>query len=212
MNFLSPAASLASAATDWLDEATEGATRLRGPLRIEVVRALTAEDIESGFLTPAPPPTLQSIKSSHHSLAKLLAAGRTAIEASRITGYSPQYISRLRNDPAFAELLLHYSEVEELASSDFLGTMREVGLDMLNELRERIEKDPGALSVGQLHEGIKLLLVEPMKSEALRGGMSTGVGPMTIQFVSSATPQASQERAAKTIEGTISESNPGGGF
>jgi len=193
---------LAAAATEWLDEATDGATRFRVPLRIEVVRPLTAEDISGGFLTPAPPPTLRDIKASHHSLAKALAEGRSAIEASRITGYSPGYISRLQSDPAFRELLLHYSEVNEIASTDFLGAMREVGLDMLNELRARVEKDPEALSIGQLQDGIKLLLVEPMKSEALRGGLSAGIAPVTIQFVASGTPQASAEREGTLIEHT----------
>ena len=197
----SPPGDLVASAVAFLDEATDRATRLRGPLRIEVVRALTAEDITGGFAKPAPPPTLREIKSSHHSLARLVAQGRSHADASRITGYSPGYIGRLVADPSFRELVLHYTEVDEIAQSDFLGTMREVGLDLLNELRERVEKDPGALSVTQLHEGIKLLLVEPMKSEALRGGLAAGVAPVTIQFVASATPQASDVREGALIEG-----------
>jgi len=194
-----------SDAIAFLDEATPQASKLRQPLRIEVVRALTDEDISGGFLTPAPPPTLREIKSSHHSLARLLAQGREVIEASRITGYSPGYISRLKSDPTFRELILHYTTVEEIASVDFLGSMREVGLDMLNELRERVEQDPKSLSTPQLHEGIKLLLVEPMKSEALRGGLQSAAGPMSITFVASATPQASIERETKLIEGERAE-------
>ena len=201
----SPPGDLIAAATAFLDEATDGATRLRGPLRIEVVRALTEADITGGFAKPAPPPSLREIKSSHHSLARLVAQGRSHADASRITGYSPGYIGRLVADPAFRELVLHYSEVEEIAQTDFLGTMREVGLDLLNELRERIERDPAALSVTQLHEGIKLLLVEPMKSEALRGGLAAGIAPVTIQFVASATPQAADEREGKLIEGDVAE-------
>ena len=185
----------------FLDEATQGASRLREPLRIEVVRTLTDEDISGGFLAPAAPPSLREIKASHHSLAKLLAQGRSHIEASRITGYSPGYVGRLAQDATFRELVLHYTEVEEIAATDFLGSMREVGLDMLNELRERIERDPAALSVGQLHEGIKLLLVEPMKSEALRGGLGASAGPITITFVASATPQANVAREGDVIEG-----------
>jgi hypothetical protein len=209
MNFLpsstfphgdAPADAVADALA-FLDEATSGATKLREPLRIEVVRTLTDEDISGGFLAPAPPPTLREIKSSHHSLARLIAQGRSHVEASRITGYSPGYIGRLAADDTFRELVLHYSKVEEIASTDFLGAMREVGLDMLNELRERVERDPGSLSVGQLHEGIKLLLVEPMKSEALRGGLVASTGPVTITFVASQTPQASVEREGKLIEG-----------
>lgn len=199
---------LVASATAWLDEATDGATRLRGPLRIEVVRALDEADILGGFCEAAPPPTLREIKSSHHSLARLLAQGRSHADASRITGYSPSYISRLAVDPAFRELLLHYTEVDEIAQTDFLGTMREVGLDLLAELRERVEKDPGALSVTQLHEGIKLLLVEPMKSEALRGGLAAGVAPLTIQFVSSGTPQAGAVRDGTLIEGDTVEGTP----
>jgi hypothetical protein len=84
---------------------------------------------------------------------------------------------------------------------DFLGSMREVGMDMLNELRERVETHPKSLSTSQLNEGIKLLLVESMKSEALRGGLQSAAGPITITFVASATPQASVEREAKLIEG-----------
>ena len=208
MNFFAPSTAAASTVTDameFLDEATAGATRLRGPLRIEVVRALTEEDISGDALAPAPPPSLREIKSSHHSLARLLAAGRSHIEASRITGYSPSYVSRLAGDPTFRELVLHYTEVEEIAQSDFLGTMREVGLDLLNELRDRVEKDPAGLSIGQLHDGIKLLLVEPMKSEALRGGLAAGVAPVTITFVSSATPQAGAERPGELIEHTATE-------
>ena len=202
--FPSPPRSARDDATDalaWLDEATDGASRLRVPLRIEVIRALTPDDLASGFLTPAPPPTLREIKSSHHSLARLLATGRSIIDAARITGYSPGYVSRLREDPAFRELVLHYGEVAEIAATDFLGTMREVGLDLLDELRKRVENDPSALSVGQLHDGIKLLLVEPMKSEALRGGLAAGIAPVTIQFVSSGTPQAGDVRESTLIEG-----------
>ena len=82
MNFLpssnfatrSPSESLAmdddavADALAFLDEATSGATRLREPLRIEVVRTLTDEDISGGFLTPSAPPSLREIKASHHSL------------------------------------------------------------------------------------------------------------------------------------------------
>jgi len=194
---------LVADAIAFLDEATPQASRLRAPLRIEVIRALTDEDISGDFLEPAPAPSLREIKSSHYSLARLLALGRSHIEASRITGYSPGYIGRLANDVAFRELILHYTTVDEIASTDFLGTMREVGLDMLNELRDRVEKDPAGISTTQLHEGIKLLLVEPMKSEAMRGGLAQGIAPVTITFVASQTPQASVEREGTLIEGKV---------
>lgn len=195
------------AATEWLDEATDSATRLRVPLRIEVVRPLTAADISGGFCEAAPPPTLREIKASHHNLAKIIAAGRSVTEASRITGYSPAYISRLRGDPAFASLVSHYSEVEELAATDFLGSMRAVGMDLLDELRRRVEDDPRVLTTAQLHDGIKLLLVEPMKAEAARAGGLGGaaVAPIQISFVASPTPQAGRVEDGRIIEGDARE-------
>lgn len=186
------------AANAFLDEATEGGTRFRGPLRIEVVRTLTEEDLAEGLLEPAPPATLREIKASHHSLARLIATGRTDVDASRITGYSPGYIARLRGDASFRELVLHYTQVEEIASTDYLGAMREVGMDLLNEFRRRMEEDPTRLSQSALENGIKLLLVEPMKSEALRGGLGGGGGQFRISFVSSETPQGGELRV---IEG-----------
>lgn len=192
----------------WLDDATDGATRFRVPLRIEVVRPLTPEDAEGGFMQPAPPPSLREIKASHHSLAKLIAAGRSHVEASRITGYSPGYISRLVGDPSFKELVAHYSQVEEIAATDFLGQMRAVGMDLLDELRRRVEDNPAALTMTQLQEGIKLLLVEPMKAEAAKSfGGAVGTGPAAIQisFVASRTPQASGEFEGRIIEGEAKE-------
>lgn len=124
------------------------------------------------------------------------------MEASRITGYSTSYISQLAQAPLFRELLLHYSEVEEIAAADTLGAMKTLGMDMLAELRKRVEENPEGISVGQLQDGIKLLLVEPLKAEALRGGMGgTAVAPITISFIASSTPQASEVREGTLLEG-----------
>ena len=176
----SPVLSAEAAALEWLDDASP--TRLRAPLRIRVVRPLIPEDFED-VPTPTPPPSLRELKASHHHLAKLLADGRTTEDASRITGYSTGYISRLRGDASFAELITHYTTVEELAAVDYLGAMRAAGMDALDLLRRRMEDDPGSLTNGQLSDAVKLLLVEPMKSEALRGCVTAGGPALRISFV-----------------------------
>ena len=48
----------------------------------------------------------------------------------------------------------HSVVVEEIAATDFLGQMRAVGMDLLDELRRRLEDDPTALTTGQLQDGI----------------------------------------------------------
>lgn len=200
-------ASLAEATTSYLptiketlsflDEATDGGTALRAPLRIEVVRPLTEEDLVASP-RPAPPPSLRDTKNSHHTLAKLCAEGRGDIECSRMTGYSVGYVNRLRNDPTFRELVLHYTEVVNLAATDFLGAMRETGMDMLDELRRRVEGDPSSFSHRELMEAMKLLLVEPMKSEAGRAAALTASPPIAISFITSG---AAREAPPLLVEG-----------
>ena len=192
-------------ALEWLDEATAGATRLRAPLRIEVVRPLTPEDFSDDYTPLAQPIQLREAKASHHHLAKLLAEGRSDVEASRITGYSPSYIGRLKKSPLFLDLLSHYTEVEELAATDYLGAMRATGMDALGELRKRLEENPKGFSLGQLNDAVKLLLVEPMKSEALRSGLGGTVAPIQISFVASPTPQAGRVEEGRIIEGERAE-------
>ena len=194
----SPLLAAERSALEFLDEATQGATKLRQPLRIEVVRPLTEEDLADDF---SPEPIrLRETKASHHHLAKLLAEGRDHVEISRITGYSPGYIGRIKNDPSLRELVLHYSEVEELAATDYLGALRAAGMDALDELRKRLEAEPERLSFGQLQDAVKLLLVEPMKASA---GVGVAMPQVRISFVASGTPQAREVEEGRLIEGDL---------
>src|SRR5438105_3835863 len=76
------------------------------------VRELTEGDLA---LLADPPPLantqrpLVRIRHRHHQLARLLAGGTAAVEASAITGYSQMRISLLQKDPAFCELMAYYA-------------------------------------------------------------------------------------------------------
>lgn len=82
------------------------------------------------------------MRESHHQLARLVARGLKGAEIAAITGFSQCRISVLKGDPAFCELVEHYREVEDSAFADVAGQIAAFGLDVLGELRDRLEASP----------------------------------------------------------------------
>jgi len=176
----------------------------------EVIRPLTPEDIPLLNTTlPAPRATLSQIRHTHHQLARLLSEGRSNTDAALLTGYSPTYVSILKDDPSFQELVAHYSMQEEMHHVDVLERMKMVGLTTLDALQERLETDPDGFSNRELMEQAELMLVKPMI--ATRGGILPGVaaGPVSngvsisVNFIGQSAPKPQPEDILKhpTAEG-----------
>jgi hypothetical protein len=112
-----------------------------------------------------------------------------------LTGYTPAYVSVLKDDPSFQELVAHYAMQEELHHVDVLERMKMLGLHTLDTLQERLETEPDAFSNRELMEQAELMLVKPLV--ATRGGILPGVaaGPssngvtVSVNFIGSASPQ-----------------------
>lgn len=125
-----------------------------GPLRgrppvefdIEVVRSLEDEDIPTILEPPAEVTQfnkLSVIKFKHHQIARLVAEGKSPVDISSVTGYSPYYIGKLSNDdPMFKELVWHYLNVGEIAREDVLVRMNSLNLAAMEELQKRIDESP----------------------------------------------------------------------
>lgn len=135
------------------------------PLEVELAREIGPADLAllSTLQSPDPPtsqgPTgqLTRLRDSHHQLARLLAGGMSNIEASSITGYSPGYISVLRKDPSFSELLSFYKQNLELAQGDVVFRLTGLNLSFIGELQDRLESAPSAMSNSFVLEAIKVL-------------------------------------------------------
>lgn len=179
-----------------------GGRRSAPPLTIQVVRALTEDDLPQ--LSSPPPvgstaPSIASLRASHHQLAQLLARGVPDTEASLITGYSISRISILKGDPTFSELLANYHTERELVFADTLERMRVLGLSTLDELQERLEHDPTRWSNRELMEMAELMLVKPRIATPMgqasslggapTGGASSGSGvTVNVKFVTADAP------------------------
>lgn len=139
-----------------------------------LVRDLTEADLHALHTAKlnVPPKLISRIRNTHHALARLVAAGVRNEEISRITGFSPSWISTLSNqDPAFKNLVEYYREQVASEFSEVHISLHErltsVAMLAAEELQERLTNEPESLSPGELNDLVK--------SAADR----TGFGPQT---------------------------------
>lgn len=165
-----------------------GGRKLAAPLQIEVVRALTPDDLP--LLINPPPSTgpkqsaVQEMRHGHHLLARTLAEGHSQEEASLITGYSPAYISTMKGSPAFEELLAYYQQQKELIFVDVMERMKALGLSGLDELQSRLAKEPDRIAFRELLELVETTLVKGRTPQAQQPGTGGPGVVVNVKFVS----------------------------
>lgn len=123
----------------------------------ERTRTLTAGDIASLGLHPAPIPRIKRLRDSHHALARLIAENRPGAEISALTGYAQSSISILKSDPAFAELVEYYRGETREAYANLADRMALLSLDTIQELQDRLVNEPESFQIDQLQAQLRLL-------------------------------------------------------
>lgn len=147
---------------------------------------------------PTKPRNLKQVRHSHHQLARLLATGVSQEEASLITGYSPNYISVIKDDPTFVGLIDYYHEQREQIFVDVVERMRTLGLSTLDELQHRLDEEPDEWSRRELMEMAELMLVKPAAARTpLQVTASAQPVAVNIRFVTA------QHEEPKQIEGVV---------
>ena len=96
-----------------------GRNAITSPIEIHDLRVLSRADL-AVLTEKRPMPAVQTLRDSHHALARALAAGMSNAEATAATGYSSTRISILRQDPSFRELIAQKRAMidAEFAASD----------------------------------------------------------------------------------------------
>ena len=117
------------------------------PYQLLSVRPLEESDLAVLREKSAPIARLQTLRDSHHNIARLMAAGLTNTQIAQTTGHSLQSLTRWRNDPALQELVAGYRAVvteewrdevdsfQRLAMSNMLKAERMLG-DKLDKADE----------------------------------------------------------------------------
>lgn len=127
------------------------------PVSAEVCRELRESDLALLATERGVQPThVQRITSRHHALARCLASGMSATEAGLVTGYTGSRMSVLRGDPAFEELITHYTSIKGEVVVDLQERMAQLALDATAVMADRLEETPEQFDNDQLHDLVKL--------------------------------------------------------
>jgi len=162
---------------------------------MEVRAQLQPEDLAMLALEPVKQSSLRKIRDSHHALARTLSSGISNIDASRITGFDSGYISIMKADPAFQELLAFYEEHDEVKQADLRERMTLIALDVSAEIRDRLHQDPESFSNGEMRQ-----LLTALADRVGYGPSSTVHQPLDITETLSYDEQHKLLEALKAIQ------------
>lgn len=164
-------------------------------LVMSVLRRLEPEDLAMLALEPVKQSSLKKIRDSHHALARVLAGGITNIDASRITGFDATYISIMKADPAFQELLAFYEEHDAGQQADLRERMMLIALDVSQEIRDRLHNDPDSFSHSEMRQ-----LLTNLADRVGHGPSSTVHSTVDITETLSYAEQKALAEALKELE------------
>jgi hypothetical protein len=170
-----------------------GKGRRPAPLFYNVTRHLNEADIAAlwDHQRDNTGPKIKTLRYNHHVLAKAVAAGKSGIECANLTGMAANYISILKNDPAFQELVSFYADEMNELYVDVHQRMATLGTSILEELTERFEADPDKFTKRELLDmftamadrSIPTAKGGPAPQQAIIAGPNGGLA-LQINFVS----------------------------
>lgn len=140
----------------------------------EIVRPLTPADIKllavkEGRPDDAPIGLVKRLSTRHHALARELAKGLTNWEAGLVAGYDENYVSILRADPTFANLIAFYVDKKTREAANLNDLNAGLAEAAMHELLDRFE-DP---------EQRKKMTVSQVLAMAQFSGDRAGLAPQT---------------------------------
>jgi hypothetical protein len=151
--------------------------RAKSPLTWDELGPITGEQLarlDEPRQSTAPP--LKRLRERHHALARMIADGMKHGEAALACGYVESRVSILMSDPTFKELVSHYSKLRTERYFDGVQAMSELHMDATEEIRERLEEDPDAFSLGHLMELVKLTADRTGKGVSTKSEVDIKVG------------------------------------
>ena len=131
----------------------EFGAKMRQAETVELAEGLELTEEDLGFLQTnrgTSAPEIKRVRHSHQMLARLLAIGVSPKECAARLNISASRISILQNDPTFKGLLQVYHEKQDEITHEILENFREVGLNAIQEIRDRLLEEPEKFQNGQL--------------------------------------------------------------
>lgn len=147
---------------------------IRAPLSLVYLRDLTEADLLAAErITPQKqqPTSVGKIRTSHHSVARMVAIGKPVVEIAATVGRDPSGIYKLLHDPAFQELVSYYRSMTDEVQIDTARRIAGMTNDAMEVIHERILENPERVKTEEL---IKVVTM---------GLDRTGFGPKTTSNI-----------------------------
>lgn len=119
-------------------------------LRLETVGEI--EELLEGEVIPPQPPQVsltQSLRASHHLVARLDAKGVPAHDIARQTGYTANRIGTLRACPSYRDLVHHYRQDNDTVAEAIEAKFQLIAEDAAQVIHERILDKPQDMSLDE---------------------------------------------------------------
>ena len=130
-------------------------------LELHIARELTEADVARLAQTRASVPQvrgpIERLTQKHHLLARYLAKGFSAQEASILSGHSPGYANTLKGDPTFEDLVAFYMDEREDVMEVLRAKLNGISMAAMDEIMERLADDEvrSKMTLAQLESFIK---------------------------------------------------------
>lgn len=171
-----------------------------GPIDPARVQAMI-DHVEQGTPLDRPEINLKHLRHTHHRLAQLLSNGMDETVAAKLCNYSHERVWQLKQDPAFRDLLAHYTGRVDEEFSDFVTAAAGLGMDTLQELQRRLDEDPEQFSTGAL-----MKLLETTADRTGNGPMAKNLN-VNINADLGSKLKAARERAQAAAVASLARAN-----
>ena len=127
-----------------LDLSRRGTTKRvpEAALAFAYVRDLTQADLtllaEDGRALTVPQ-RIDALTHRHHLAARMIADGMAHQEVMYATAYSGSYVTKLKADPAFTELVAYYAEQKDAIYLDVHQRLGSLGMSAVDHLQDRLD-------------------------------------------------------------------------
>lgn len=143
-------------------------------------------------------------RESHHIIAKLFAAGLKGNEIAARTGYAPNWLAQLHNDPAFQELLSKYRDLDTQLFLEGRDEFYSIATkNMLQAERQISDKMDEADSEGEILPTRELISIVADRADRFGYGKRETKFNVNVDFADAL--QRAIKRSGKAIDGTLNE-------
>lgn len=168
------------------------------------IRELSRADL-AHLAKPRPPTQLQSLRDSHHRIARAVASGLPNGEVASLCGISVNRVTQLLADPSFTELVAHYRGLvtaEWVRQQDHLFEMATANMRKAEQMLS--DKIDDAIAKDEFLPTRDLIAITGDRMDRFGYGKHTTSTNFNVDFAARLESARKRSASARVIEGQAS--------